>query len=996
MAALSTESVKIEAMEEHQEMLTMKKILHEEYVRWSEANSGHIKLVSQIVNDGQICLEFSVGNSGTFTLVCPSDYPNHEDSFFIERSTLHGTWCVALNEYIVDSDCCPSLKTVLDKALRLYLKDEQSSMCSSSDDSAEDEEIPMEEDESYDADIIIEEKKKRWRKKEASLRAVDNNPKASDMFQNTSKDHPEQVFSSSAASGILTNDLVNIMMSAKRSGIAAEPVDDNIYQWYVYLSSFTPGGPLAQDLNQIKEHFGYKYIQLQLDFTMDLYPFYPPVVKVIRPRLVGSTINSVATLDLLKLSNWNPARDMKSVLEEIKDYLDKNSRLNIKTKRNDRLRFPQGAYLDIENHLMRLTFVSEVPLANTKAADSSGWTAKVPCTSESEIPVVAGKKKDYKKTWFPRGTGYSSSTQSGWDVKAYLAAQKEKDHQIELVLRGILREIEKVCGISKGRSSFLVYNSVSFPTSSSFAKFETSGTEVGGSSAAVGSAIANNETPCGDIEMPLENLSESENVELSEVSSDDEKWAIDGVEELCSVLADSSLLPFLESKLKVTSFLDICQHTSVYQRVVDIINTIATQPKLVPLLWHLPGRANSMYDLISQLEKEAESIVSKLKKTAENGTAGNLKKFERGRGRKCTLFNDWAGHDLSLGMYEPQLSGRTDSDDEIFSESKKPINEHTFANEFCRMSQAVKEALQNCGLLDKSASTSEEGETSEGRRIGINTLDVARAYKDALKDLQFLSCDIDVEGPRAHLFSSQFKKALPPSSQQVMRIAQEVGALSTSLPLDIGSAIFVRTDDARFTMLKALITGPEGTPYSGGCFIFDIFLPMQYPHVPPMVKLCTTGGGTVRFNPNLYACGRVCLSLLGTWHGLQGEAWLPTSTLLQVLVSIQSLILVPEPFFNEPGFESMINTPKGKTESANYNYGLMVNTIKYAMLEQIRHPAHGFEEVIRRHFILKKNRILKELKEYIRKQRSGKEITEAYCLLKKELEKLIRSAKSSE
>lgn len=33
------------------------------------------------------------------------------------------------------------------------------------------------------------------------------------------------------------------------------------------------------------------------------------------------------------------------------------------------------------------------------------------------------------------------------------------------------------------------------------------------------------------------------------------------------------------------------------------------------------------------------------------------------------------------------------------------------------------------------------------------------------------------------------------------------------------------------------------------------------------------GGGLVRFNPNLYNCGKVCLSLLGTWSGGQGEGW---------------------------------------------------------------------------------------------------------------------------
>ena len=50
---------------------------------------------------------------------------------------------------------------------------------------------------------------------------------------------------------------------------------------------------------------------------------------------------------------------------------------------------------------------------------------------------------------------------------------------------------------------------------------------------------------------------------------------------------------------------------------------------------------------------------------------------------------------------------------------------------------------------------------------------------------------------------------------------------------------------------------PEDTPYTGGCFMFDIFFPVKYPHTPPQVNFRTTGGGLVRFNPNLYNCGKV-------------------------------------------------------------------------------------------------------------------------------------------
>lgn len=66
----------------------------------------------------------------------------------------------------------------------------------------------------------------------------------------------------------------------------------------------------------------------------------------------------------------------------------------------------------------------------------------------------------------------------------------------------------------------------------------------------------------------------------------------------------------------------------------------------------------------------------------------------------------------------------------------------------------------------------------------------------------------------------------------------------------------------------------------------------------------------------------MCLSLLGTWSGAQGESWNEkTSTILQVLVSIQSLILVAEPYFNEPGYESSMGTDHGREQSDKYNKG---------------------------------------------------------------------------
>ena len=73
----------------------------------------------------------------------------------------------------------------------------------------------------------------------------------------------------------------------------------------------------------------------------------------------------------------------------------------------------------------------------------------------------------------------------------------------------------------------------------------------------------------------------------------------------------------------------------------------------------------------------------------------------------------------------------------------------------------------------------------------------------------------------------------------------------------------------------------------------------------------------------------VCLSLLGTWDG---QPWLPaSSTLLQIFVSIQGMILCEKPWYNEPGREMSVSD----SASNRYNSSLQKHTIQYAMVPWI-------------------------------------------------------------
>ena len=67
--------------------------------------------------------------------------------------------------------------------------------------------------------------------------------------------------------------------------------------------------------------------------------------------------------------------------------------------------------------------------------------------------------------------------------------------------------------------------------------------------------------------------------------------------------------------------------------------------------------------------------------------------------------------------------------------------------------------------------------------------------------------EFSTSGSQSHAFSSAFSKAGMPSSSIIFRVAQELSSLSTSLPLDFSSAIFLRTDDDKPTLMRVLITG---------------------------------------------------------------------------------------------------------------------------------------------------------------------------------------------
>eukprot|EP00754_Rhynchopus_humris_P027444 Rhum_TRINITY_DN15087_c2_g1::Rhum_TRINITY_DN15087_c2_g1_i1::g.132877::m.132877/K10580/UBE2N, BLU, UBC13; ubiquitin-conjugating enzyme E2 N len=88
-------------------------------------------------------------------------------------------------------------------------------------------------------------------------------------------------------------------------------------------------------------------------------------------------------------------------------------------------------------------------------------------------------------------------------------------------------------------------------------------------------------------------------------------------------------------------------------------------------------------------------------------------------------------------------------------------------------------------------------------------------------------------------------------------------------------------DNPRY--FSVIITGPQSSPYEGGNFKLELFLPADYPMVPPKVRFLT-----LIYHPNVDKLGRICLDILK-------EKWSPALQIRTVLISIQALLSAPNP-----------------------------------------------------------------------------------------------------
>ncbi|KAI4879504.1 hypothetical protein NFI96_018150 [Prochilodus magdalenae] len=301
----------------------------------------------------------------------------------------------------------------------------------------------------------------------------------------------------------------------------------------------------------------------------------------------------------------------------------------------------------------------------------------------------------------------------------------------------------------------------------------------------------------------------------------------------------------------------------------------------------------------------------------------------------------------------------------------KPTKEKRFLDDIKKLQENLKKTLDNVAIVEEEkmeAAAEEERASAPAepqtpvRSEWPSDTPVLCQQSGGKPGVTFTSAKGEVFSvlewaPDTHTFKKmEFQPA--EAKKFFSTVRKEMALLATSLP----DGIMVKTFEDRMDLFSALIKGPTRTPYEDGLFLFDIQLPNIYPAVPPLFRYLSQCSG--RLNPNLYDNGKVCVSLLGTWIGKGTERWTSKSSLLQVLISIQGLILVNEPYYNEAGFDSDRGLQEGYENSRCYNEMALIKMVQ-SMTQLLLQPVEVFQQEIREHFVTSGWRLVHRLEGWL-------------------------------
>ncbi|KAL0054327.1 hypothetical protein WJX82_007206 [Trebouxia sp. C0006] len=754
-----------------------------------------------------------------------------------------------------------------------------------------------------------------WDRAEQDVQAAEDDALAAETSPGTAQGlsmeeqlaQKRQIFAPQEAYKMLARELKDMMLEPS-SGVTVDAIGNSVWHWDMKLTEFDSSTPISQGLRAIHRQHECDYVHLRLSFKRGLHPFYPPLLDLLHPRFKGPVSGALASHPVAQLQHWDPWGTQRELAAKLKAFLQAVAEVNVEATISS-LEQHQPAYLPVEQQLARL----------------EGLCA------QTVLPLCYDQ---YKSLYSARGTGVDALRMEALEVPSAKRSKTAGDASEQQQTAG--KKASWAAGTGYGTdysrgvpSPIWDAKHAEASQAAQDAELEKLLTDLA-ESLRHQLAEESDEAASSSAGEPMMASPSHQDRQQAEASTSGTHHATEALRDAASIVLciqavqSSCLLPFLDRQLENASFNDMASRASYYTTLFRVIWQLCS-PQTAHILT-LPMQAS--IDGSAPRSKSIQDLMIALKRSAAR-------------------FRQVMGPQAQRPLLPPNVTAAEMAEEQACLDLADLI-------------------LETAQKVDRIAQASlAPGPSNRGQAMQIQTdADVNQTYIREMHSQDQVDLADSVAGGHCYKDKAGQEGAAPRSRQA--RVGKELAGMAADLPLNVSSSVFLRVDEKQMMLWKALITGPEDTPYSGGCFEFDIYFPPTYPNVPMNVQLRTTGGTTVRFNPNLYNCGKVCLSLLGTWSGAKGETWDPSaSSTLQMLISIQSLIFVDEPYFNEPGYEGTMHTPEGDRASRAYNQNIRENTLHWAIFQALKSPPPCFAKLVKRHFQLRKDSITATCRQWI-------------------------------
>ena len=644
--------------------------------------------------------------------------------------------------------------------------------------------------------------------------------------------------------------------SARSSRLQGEAEGDDVHVWRVRLGDFDPRTPLGADLAQLAQRYPScqaDTLELRLRFKSDLYPFFPPVrelaprvphcgraltlrraaqsVDIVRPRLLGLARGALLAHPSLCLESWDPFTPCSALIERLRSFLEMHGRCDLGCAANDPRSHPEGAHSDpparLDGLLAQLGALHGL-MAEAYAAMFVQHAAACP-------------QAEHAANEIPRAQAPASGAPAAMEVEG--GEEGDAEDEGEEDDEDEEGSPDSGCGSRKRKAASFWAKGTGY----GYDGAEGAGSERWDPAKAHAAQVAQDEAT-QRIALAITQLLDGVGDRASPLPS--------------SVAAEcvqrSSLAPFLARELRGLSIMDMGARAPYYSALLRCIvaagRTLAGRSfgAVTERLACIETQAHMFLRLsapraAAETAAEPAIVDADQSSTAATAAAARTKVVADAAAASAAAEAAASEEDFALSRLVIQAAAT------LRQGLAPPRQQPQQAPPVAAAPRRTRGAARSAAAAAPAVAPPPTAPAASDAGCSASETE-AQSYASALGSLLLDTCG-SLSGEHHYRREASAETGC---AKQVRRVAKECAALAALLPLSPSSSVFVRAEDASTSLWRALITGPEGTPYAGGCFVFDMFFPGNYPAVPPRVNLCTTGGSKV--------CARSRLQPPGSAH----------------------------------------------------------------------------------------------------------------------------------